>query len=152
MARPAPAFSGLRPRPGRDILPVMEHKDRAEAPEDDELVDGVDGEAADADGDYGPPFEARSFGGEFVWAQAPGFTAKILRVRAGQTVAISTKGRRDMVVMLTGGRALLETRNEDSVDRIEMLPANSVPILEGELAYRLVAMTDVEMFTIYGPK
>jgi hypothetical protein len=130
----------------------MEHKDRAEAPEDDELVDGVDGEAADADGDYGPPFEARSFGGEFVWAQAPGYTAKVLRVRAGQTVAISTKGRRDMVVMLTGGRALLETRSDDNVDRVEMMPANSVPIQEGELAYRLVAMTDVEMFTIYTQK
>lgn len=142
-----------RPRsPDRDILPDMEHKDRAEAPEDDELVDGADGEANPKDDDYGPPFEARSFGGEFVWAQAPGFTAKVLRVRAGENVAISTKGRRDMFVMLTGGRALLETRNEGNVDRIEMLPATSVPILEGELAYRLVAMTDVEMFTIYAPR
>ena len=131
----------------------MEHKDRAEAPEDDEQVDGADGEAATpTDDDYGPPFEARSFGGEFVWAQASGYTAKVLRVRAGENVAISTKGRRDMFVMLTGGRALLETRNEGNVDRIEMLPATSVPILEGELAYRLVAMTDVEMFTIYSPK
>lgn len=130
----------------------MEHKDRAEAPEDDEQVDGVDGEATPADDDYGPPFEARSFGGEFVWAQAPGYTAKVLRVRAGENVAISTKGRRDMFVMLTGGRALLETRNEGNVDRIEMMPATSVPILEGEQAYRLVAMTDVEMFTIYSPR
>ena len=130
----------------------MEHKERAVAPEDDELVGGVDSEVADGDDDYGPPFEARSFGGEFVWAQAPGFTAKVLRVRAGQTVAISTKDRRDMVVMLTGGRALLETRDDANVDRVEMLPATAVPILEGELVYRLVAMTDVEMFTIYAPK
>lgn len=132
----------------------MEHKDRAEAPEDDERVDDVDGDASgDArDEDYGPPFEARSFGGEFVWAQAPGFTAKVLRVRAGQTVAISTKGRRDMVVMLTGGRALLETRGESNVDRIELLPATPVPILEGEQAYRLIAVTDVELFTIYAPR
>ncbi len=132
----------------------MEHKDRAEAPEDDERVEGVDGEAQGdpRDEDYGPPFEGRSFGGEFVWAQAPGFTAKVLRVRAGQTVAISTKGRRDMVVMLTGGRALLETRNESNVDRVELLPATPVPILEGEQAYRLVAVTDVELFTIYGPR
>jgi hypothetical protein len=132
----------------------MEHKDRAEAPEDEEVVDGGTGDASgdSGDEDYGPPFEARSFGGEFVWAQAPGFTAKVLRVRAGQTVAISTRGRRDMVVMLTGGRALLETRDDNNVDRIELLPATPVAILEGEQAYRLVAVTDVELFTIYAPK
>ncbi len=129
----------------------MEHKDRAEAPED-ELVEGVDGEAPATEDDYGPPFEARSFGGEFVWAQAAGYTAKVLRVRAGEQVAISTKGRRDMVVMLTGGRALLETRSDGNIDRVELVPATSVPILEGELVYRLVAMTDVELFTIYSPK
>jgi hypothetical protein len=129
----------------------MEHKDRAEAPED-ELVEGVDREVPAADDDYGPPFEARSFGGEFVWAQAAGYTAKVLRVRAGEQVAISTKGRRDMFVMLTGGRALLETRSEGNIDRVELVPATSVPILEGELVYRLVAMTDVELFTIYSPK
>jgi hypothetical protein len=132
----------------------MEHKDRAEAQEDDEQVDGVAGDASTdpRDEDYGPPFEARSFGGEFVWAQAPGFTAKVLRVRAGQTVAISTRGRRDMVVMLTGGRALLETRAESNVDRVELLPATPVAILEGDQAYRLVAVTDVELFTIYAPR
>ena len=32
------------------------------------------------------------------------------------------------------------------------MPASSVPILEGEQVYRLVAMTDVELFTIYSPK
>lgn len=128
----------------------MEHKDRAEPP-DDELVE-VASEASAGDDDYGPPFEARSFGGEFVWAQAPAYTAKVLRVRAGEQVAISTKGRRDMFVMLTGGRALLETRDEGNVDRVELVPATSVPIREGELVYRLVAMTDVELFTIYSPK
>ena len=112
----------------------MEHKDRAEAPED-ELVEGVDSEVPAGDDDYAAPFEARSFGGEYVWAQAAGYTAKVLRVRAGEQVAISTKGRRDMFVMLT-----------------ELVPAASVAILEGEHAYRLVAMTDVELFTIYSPK
>jgi len=128
----------------------MEHKDRAVAPED-ELVEGVDGEAPVTDDDYGPPFEVRSFGGEFVWAKAAGYTATVLRVRAGEQVAISTKGRRDMFVMLTGGRALLETRSDANIDRVELVPASSVPILEGEHAYRLVAMTDVELFTIYSP-
>lgn len=119
--------------------------------EDDEIVGAA--EATDpADDDYGPPFEARSFGGEFVWAQTPGYTAKVLRVRAGENVAISVKGRKDMVVMLTGGRGMLETRGDDNIDRVELLPATPVTIAEGEVVYRLVAMTDVEMFTIYAPK
>lgn len=125
----------------------------ADPAEDDEIVGGEPTEPADpAEDDYGPPFEARSFGGEFVWAQAPGYTAKVLRVRAGENVAISVKGRRDMVVMLTGGRAVLETRGDDSIDRVELLPATPITIAEGEVVYRLVAMTDVELFTIYAPK
>lgn len=128
----------------------MEQKDRAEAedPETSPLEEAVD----PGDDDYAPPFERRSFGGEFVWAQAAGYTAKVLRVRAGEVVAISTKGRRDMVVMLTGGRALLETRSDETVDRVELMPATSVAVAEGEVMYRLVAVTDVELFTIYSPK
>ena len=121
--------------------------------EDDELVGADTTDAPDpAEDDYGAPFEARSFGGEFVWAQAPGYTAKVLRVRAGEIVAISVKGRRDMVLMLTGGRAVLETRGDADIDRVELLPATPMPVAEGEVVYRLVAMTDVELFTIYAPK
>ena len=100
--------------------------------------------------DYGPPFTARSFGGEMVWAEAPGYTAKILRVRAGENVIVSTRGRRDMVVMLTGGRAVLEIRDPENLDRIELLPASPVPIAAGH-EYRLVALTEVELMTIYSP-
>lgn len=128
----------------------MEHRDRAGAEDPEANLDDTAGDPGDDD--YAPPFERRSFGGEFVWAQGQGYTAKVLRVRAGEVVAISTKGRRDMVVMLTGGRALLETRAEDSVDRVELLPATPIAIAEGEHAYRLVAVTDVEMFTIYSAK
>ena len=108
--------------------------------EDENQVDGTD--------DYGPPFEARSFGGEFVWAEAEGYSCKILRVRAGEKVLVSTRGRKDMVVMLTGGRAVLEVLDGDEVDRVEILPAAPVPV-HPEREHRLIAMTDVEMFTVY---
>lgn len=98
--------------------------------------------------DYGPPFEGRSFGGEFVWADAPGFTAKILRVRPGELVIVSTRGRTDMVAMLTGGRGALEIRDGDNIDRIELMPASPVKIEPGP-DYRLIALTDVELMTIY---
>lgn len=110
-------------------------------------------EADDADDDYdefGPPFEARSFGGEFVWANAPGYTAKILRVRPGENVVVSTQGRRDMYAMLTGGRGVLEVRTGDATDRVELVPASPVHILPDN-SYRLIAMTEVELFTIYSP-
>ncbi len=75
--------------------------------------------------DYGPPFEGRSFGGEFAWADTPSFTCKILRVKPGENVIVSTRGRKDMHAMLTGGRALLEIHGESDGDRdqIELLPA-----------------------------
>lgn len=111
-----------------------------------------DAEAEEADDqeqdDYGEPFDARSFGGEFVWAKAKGYTCKILRVRAGEKVLVSTRGRQDMVVMLTGGRAVLEVLDGDETDRVEMMPA--VPVrVHPEREHRLVAMTEVEMFTVY---
>ena len=113
----------------------------AELPDEDETqVDPAD--------DYGPPFEARSFGGEFVWAEAPGYSCKILRVRAGEKVLVSTRGRRDMIVMLTGGRAVLEVLDGDETDRVEMMPAGPISV-QPDREHHLVAMTDVEMFTVY---
>lgn len=102
----------------------------------------------DDDDDYAPPFEKRSFGGEFVWADAPGFTAKILRVRPGEIVIVSTRGRTDMVAMLSGGRGVLEVRDGDNIDRVELMPACPVQIEHGP-DYRLIAVTDVELMTIY---
>jgi len=114
---------------------------------EDELPDD-DENQVDATDDYGPPFETRSFGGEFIWAEAEGYTCKILRVRAGEKVLVSTRGRTDMVVMLTGGRGVLEVIDGEEVDRVEMLPAAPVGV-HPEREHRLIAMTDVEMFTVY---
>ncbi len=116
-------------------------------------VESDDGDFDDDTGeydDYGEPFESRSFGGEFVWAEGDAFTCKILRVRAGEKVLVSTRGRKDMTVMLTGGRAVLEVIEGDEVDRVEMLPAAPIQV-SPEREHRLVAMTEVEMFTVYSP-
>jgi hypothetical protein len=112
---------------------------------DDEEEEEADDQEQD---DYGEPFDPRSFGGEFVWAKAKGYTCKILRVRAGEKVLVSTRGRQDMVVMLTGGRAVLEVLDGDETDRVEMMPAAPVRV-HPEREHRLVAMTEVEMFTVY---
>jgi hypothetical protein len=98
---------------------------------------------------YGPPFEARSFGAELVWAKGESYVAKILRVRAGQLVKVSALRRRDMVLLLTGGRATLENvdPNHENV-RIEMQPGVSF-VIDPTQSYRLSAMTDVELFTVY---
>lgn len=110
-------------------------------------------EAADdeADDDYGPPFEGRSFGGEFAWADTPSFTCKILRVKPGENVIVSTVSRKDMHAMLTGGRAMLEVHSPDGSDQVEMLPAAPIRIEPGH-DYRLVAITEVELFVAYAPE
>ena len=119
-------------------------------PELDVSEQEEDEEDTDRD-DFGPPFEGRSFGGEFVWAEAPGYTCKILRVRAGEKVLVSTRGRKDMSVMLTGGRAVLEVIEGDEVDRVEMLPAAPIQV-HPDREHRLIAVTEVEMFTVYSPE
>jgi hypothetical protein len=127
-----------------------EDEDEVEVEAEPEAADEVGNEDADEFDDYGEPFEARSFGGEFVWAEGDAFTCKILRVRAGEKVLVSTRGRKDMTVMLTGGRAILEVIEGEDVDRVEMLPAAPIQV-HPDREHRLVAMTEVEMFTVYSP-
>lgn len=132
------------------------HPEEPELEPDDDIPEAVEGddeeEVEDSDefDDYGEPFESRSFGGEFVWAEGDAFTCKILRVRAGEKVLVSTRGRKDMTVMLTGGRAILEVIEGEDVDRVEMLPAAPIQV-HPDREHRLVAMTEVEMFTVYSP-
>ena len=65
-------------------------------------------------------------------------------MRAGEKVLVSTRGRKDMTVMLTGGRAILEVIEGEDVDRVEMLPAAPIQV-HPDREHRLVAMTEVEM-------
>lgn len=86
-----------------------------------------------------------------VWAQGSAFVAKILRVRAGEKVRVTGKGRRDMHVMLSGGRACLQKNDEEaSCEPQELLAGQSVRIGE-QCEYRLIAMTDTELLSIYSP-
>jgi hypothetical protein len=124
--------------------PVPEESELAED-DDDEIDDD-----ADPDSDFGPPFTAQTFGGAFVWAQGEAFVATVLRVKESKSVPVATQNRRDMFVMLTGGRAVLEVAVGDDMDRVELLPAAPVRIDEGK-TYRLLALTEVELFTVYSP-
>lgn len=117
-----------------------------ELPEDDD----ADLEDGDPDSDFGPPFTAKTFGGAFVWAQGEAFIATVLRVKEGKSVPVATQNRRDMFVMLTGGRAVLEVGVGDDLDRVELMPAAAVRIDDGK-PYRLLALTEVELFTVYSP-
>jgi hypothetical protein len=117
---------------------------------DEELLPEAEAEPDEDDDGPGELFTARDFGGEFVWAEAPGYTSKILRVKPGKNVIVSTRGRKDMIAMLTGGRAVLEVIEGDDVDRVELMPGAPI-VIEPDRDYRLVALTEVELFTIYSP-
>jgi hypothetical protein len=122
-----------------------------EPPED--LAPGTELEAKlpqETDADYGAPFDAKDFGGQFVWASSDLYEAKILRVRAGKKVIISTRRRKDMVAMLTGGRGVLEVIDDTGNERIELHPGDPMPIAPG-CDYRLVAITEIELFTVHSP-
>ena len=119
-----------------------------DAPTSDPLDDEIDD---DADEDFGPPFSAKTFGGAFVWARGDSYVCTVLRVKEGENVVVSTAGRKDMVVMLTGGRAVLEVGMPDGdIDRVELMPAAPVNV-EADKTYRLLAVTEVELFTVFAP-
>lgn len=85
-----------------------------------------------------------------VWAQGEGFTAKILRVRAGEKVRVTGRGRRDMHVMLSGGRACLASSDAGATEPQELLAGQPVRI-GPDSEYRLIAMTDTELLSVYAP-
>ena len=129
----------------------MPESDPAEVPDD--LAPGTDLDAKlpeGIDADYAPPFDAKDFGGQHVWASSDGYEAKILRVRAGKKVIISTRGRKDMVAMLTGGLGVLEVIDDEGNERIELVPGEPVTIQPGS-DYRLIAITEIELFTVHSP-
>lgn len=127
-----------------------------DAPES--AAESAAGETADAPGDagdqeevfdeFGPPFIPKTFGGAFVWAKGDGFVTTVLRIKAGKSVPVATTNRKDMHVMLTGGRAVLEVDDGTEVDRIELVPAGPL-LIDPAQRYRLIAMTEVEIFTVY---
>ena len=124
--------------------------DESSAPDPDEDVVDDDEDDDGAEDDFGPPFSAKTFGGAFVWARSDAYVSTVLRVREGGNVVVSTNGRKDMVVMLTGGRAVLEVVVDGDVDHVELLVAAPVNI-EPDRQYRLIAQTEVELFTVYAP-
>jgi len=121
----------------------------AEAEADLDLEDEESDEES-SDTDFGAPFVPKTFGGAFVWAKGQHFVATVLRVKERKVVPVATQNRTDMFVMLTGGRAVLEIARGDEVDRVELAPADPLKI-EPDLVYRLIAMTEVELFTVYSP-
>lgn len=124
--------------------------DEKDLPEGEVEVDEDSDDADETEDDIGPPFVEKTFGGAFVWAKGESFVATVLRVREGKSVPVATQNRRDMHVMLTGGRAVLEIFEGDEVDRVELSPAEPV-VVDSDRTYRLIAMTEVELFTVYTP-
>jgi hypothetical protein len=125
----------------------MSVEDEAGA-DDDVVLDESSPDADPDDWDYGPPFVPKTFGAAFAWARGEHYVCTVLRVREGENVIVSTQNRRDMNVMLTGGRAVLEVDVGDDIDRVELLPAAPVYI-DPNRSYRLLALTEVEIFTVY---
>ncbi len=115
----------------------------------DDVGDGDNGDHGDHVVDeFGPPFVPKTFGGAFVWAKGERFVSTVLRIKEGKSVPVATTNRQDMHVMLTGGRAVLEIDDGTDVDRIELMPAGPLHI-DPAHRYRLIAMTEVEIFTVY---
>ena len=137
--------AGYNPRPFG-----MTRAHKIDEPEDDPQPESSEASETPGSAQVELPFSQRTFGGAFVWARAAGFTCTVLRIMERENVVISTRNRRDMIVMLTGGRAVLEVKDGNDVDRVELMPASPVPI-EPDKAYRLLALTEVELFTVYTP-
>lgn len=144
------ADEAVAPSPPRDAAVAAAESAAASGATPDQANDGA-GEANDDEevfDEFGPPFVPKTFGGAFVWAKGEGFVTTVLRIKAGKSVPVATTNRRDMHVMLTGGRAVLEVDDGTEVDRIELVPAGPL-LIDPAHRYRLIAITEVEIFTVY---
>jgi mannose-6-phosphate isomerase len=85
----------------------------------------------------------KPWGHELIFANVPGgFMGKELHVRAGQSLSMQYHERKEEVLAVRSGRIQLEIGpSADALDRIELLPGDSVHIRPGTV-HRTTALED----------
>jgi mannose-6-phosphate isomerase len=86
---------------------------------------------------------AKPWGHELIFANVPGaFTGKELHVRGGQSLSMQYHERKEEVLAVRSGRIRLEIgHSADALDRIELVPGDTVHILPGTV-HRTTALED----------
>ena len=85
----------------------------------------------------------KPWGHELIFANVPGgFTGKELHVRGGQSLSMQYHERKEEVLAVRSGRIQLEIGpSADALDRIELVPGDSVHIRPGTV-HRTTALED----------
>jgi mannose-6-phosphate isomerase len=85
----------------------------------------------------------KPWGHEMIFADVPGsFSGKELHVRAGQSLSLQYHEHKEEVLAIRSGRVLLEIGPSlDQLDRVELLPGDSVHVRPG-MIHRTNALED----------
>lgn len=93
----------------------------------------------------------KPWGYEILWAHTPDYVAKILFVKAGESLSLQYHRVKEETMYFESGSCLVQTgANEDSLDTHTFQPGDVFHIRPGTL-HRLTAQTDCRIFEVSTP-
>ena len=105
-----------------------------------------------ATGPFSPERVEKPWGYELIWAAAPGYVGKILKVEAGHALSLQYHERKDETLHLLRGRVKLSVgTSPDTMREHPFAEGESFRLLPGTL-HRLEAVTDVEILEASTPE
>jgi mannose-6-phosphate isomerase len=94
----------------------------------------------------------KPWGYELVWAHTERYVAKILFVKAGESLSLQYHRKKEETMFFEEGVCLVETgADEDHLETQEFNPGNTLHLPPGKL-HRLTARTDCRIFEVSTPE
>lgn len=93
----------------------------------------------------------KPWGYELIWAHTKDYVAKILFVRAGESLSLQYHRKKEETMFLESGDCLLESGTaETDLSPVDFVPGSSFHIPPGVL-HRITARTDCRIFEVSTP-
>lgn len=93
----------------------------------------------------------KPWGYEIIWAQTPDYVAKLLFVKAGESLSLQYHEIKEETLFLESGNCRLEAGNSaEDLKRVDFKPGDSFHVPPG-LVHRIGAETDVRIFEVSTP-
>jgi mannose-6-phosphate isomerase len=94
----------------------------------------------------------KPWGYELIWAHTPDYVAKVLFVRAGESLSLQYHEQKEETLFLESGECdLLAGEHESALRKVDFVPGTAFHIKPG-LRHRISGITDCRIFEVSTPQ
>lgn len=93
----------------------------------------------------------KPWGYELIWAETPAYVAKLLFIKAGESLSLQYHRVKEETMFLESGEVLLEAGDDEASVAPVSFPPGSVFHIPPGVLHRLTAKTDVRIFEASTP-